>query len=59
MNKVQRQRLRNNFSRRVNDIRQKCSFVLDLDVDEMIDSNAKLGWGLPEGFLEYAQISNY
>ena len=59
MNAAQRKKLRNNFSRRVNQIREKCSLVLDLDVDDMIDANHKLGWGLPEGFLEHAQISNF
>ena len=38
-------------------IRQQCSFALDLDIDQLIEANADVGWELPRGFSDHVELN--
>ena len=49
--------LKQTFHRRIDRIREKCSYALDLDIDKLIDANEAVGWTMPEGFSEFVEVN--
>jgi len=50
--------LRKNLQVRIDKIRENCNQVMELDTDAMLTSNEAMGWSLPQGFLQYAEIKD-
>ena len=48
-----------NTDDKINAIRESCSYALELDIDQMIDAVEPVGWGLPQGFLEHVEFSQF
>ena len=50
--------LKQALQKRIDNIRNNCSQLIHLDINDLIGQNEAMGWSLPQGFLEFVELQD-